>query len=71
MAAITPILESNDAAKGVAMARKIRTGGVSVAGAHNLVHAPFGGFKQSGIGRENGEWGLHEFTEVQAIAWRG
>ena len=53
------------------MARKIRTGGVSVAGATNLVHAPFGGFKEPGIGRENGEWGLHEFTEAQAITWRG
>jgi acyl-CoA reductase-like NAD-dependent aldehyde dehydrogenase len=28
---------------------------------------PFGGFKWSGIGVENGPWGLAEFTEVQAV----
>ena len=28
---------------------------------------PFGGFKWSGVGSENGPWGLSEFTEVQAV----
>ena len=54
-----------------AMAKKIRTGSVGIAGANNLLHAPFGGFKESGIGRESGEFGLHEFTEIQAISWPG
>ena len=62
---------THDAATGVAMAKKIRTGGVAIAGANNLLHAPFGGFKESGIGRESGEFGLHEFTEIQAIVWPG
>ena len=35
----------------------------------NLLHNPFGGFKESGIGREGGIHGLHEMTEIQTIAW--
>lgn len=59
-----------DAAKGLEVAKRIRTGTVNVNGALNLLHTPFGGFKESGIGREGGRWGLQEYTEVQAIAWR-
>jgi acyl-CoA reductase-like NAD-dependent aldehyde dehydrogenase len=41
-----------------------------VNGASNLLDMPFGGFKESGIGREGGTWGIEEFTEVQSLAWR-
>jgi acyl-CoA reductase-like NAD-dependent aldehyde dehydrogenase len=60
---------TNDTAKGLAMARRIRAGGVTINGATNLLHAPFGGFKESGIGREGGMYGLREFTEIQMLAW--
>ena len=34
---------------------------------HDDVGAPFGGYKQSGNGREYGEWGLDEFLEIKGI----
>lgn len=55
--------------KAQAMAKRIRTGGVSINGAVSVIHSPFGGFKQSGIGREGGMFGIHEFTEIQSINW--
>ena len=62
---------TGDTARGLELARRIRTGGVSINNAANLPYAPFGGFKESGIGREGGIFGLREFTEVQALAWPG
>ncbi len=60
----------SDTARAIELAKRIRTGSVHINGAANLLHAPFGGFKQSGLGREGGRWGLLEYYEVQAIAWR-
>ncbi len=59
-----------DTAKALEMARRIRSGQVNVNGAVNLVPAPFGGFKESGIGREGGRWGLEEYTEIQTLSWK-
>ena len=50
-----------------AMARRIRTGNVHLNGAPLDQSAPFGGYKQSGNGREWGEFGLEEFLETKAI----
>ena len=50
-----------------AVARRIRAGQVEVNGGPFNVTAPFGGYKQSGLGREAGTFGLEEFTEVKAL----
>lgn len=60
---------SNDKRRAIGMARRIRTGGVSINGATNTFHKPSGGFKDSGIGRENGRFGLEEYTELQVVMW--
>jgi acyl-CoA reductase-like NAD-dependent aldehyde dehydrogenase len=60
---------SNDKRRAIGMARRIRTGGVSINGATNTYQKPSGGFKHSGIGRENGRFGLEEYTELQVVMW--
>jgi len=61
---------TSDIAKGFEVAKRIRTGTVNINGAVSLLHTPFGGFKESGIGREGGHWGMLEYSEIQAIAWK-
>ncbi|MBI2294636.1 MAG: aldehyde dehydrogenase family protein [Betaproteobacteria bacterium] len=58
---------SKDEARAQRVARRIRAGRVQVnGGAYNLL-APFGGYKQSGHGREFGRFGLEEFLEVKSL----
>lgn len=49
------------------VARRMRTGMVHLNGAPLTADAPFGGYKQSGNGREFGKYGLHDFLEAKAI----
>lgn len=56
-----------DPARAYAVARRIRSGSVHINGLNGNRNAPFGGFKQSGIGREFGHWGLEEFLEVKSV----
>jgi acyl-CoA reductase-like NAD-dependent aldehyde dehydrogenase len=58
---------SGDRERARRVARRLRTGQVEVNGAAFNPLAPFGGFKQSGHGRELGRHGLEEFLEVKAI----
>ena len=59
---------SRDIAKAIAIAKRIRTGTVWVNDYHLLnALAPFGGYKQSGVGRELGPHGLLEYTQVKHI----
>ena len=59
---------SGDQEEAVAVARRIRTGNMHVNGAGPDFNAPFGGYKQSGNGREWGKFGLEEYLEVKAVA---
>jgi len=59
---------SQDRERALRIARRLRTGSVSINGAPQSDTAPRGGFKQSGIGREAGPEGLERYTEVQSIA---
>jgi aldehyde dehydrogenase (NAD+) len=58
---------SADPERAKAAAKKMRTGQVSVNGGAFNVAAPFGGYKQSGNGRELGAHGITEFVEIKAI----
>ena len=58
---------SGDDERALSVAKQIRTGQVSVNGGAFNIAAPFGGYKQSGIGRELGPHGLTEFTEIKSI----
>ena len=52
------------------VARRLRTGQVDINGGPFNSHAPFGGYKQSGNGRENGVYGLEEFLEFKALQFK-
>ncbi len=58
---------SSDPERAKRVARRLRTGQVDVNGANFNLFAPFGGYKQSGVGREFGRWGLEEYLEVKAV----
>jgi acyl-CoA reductase-like NAD-dependent aldehyde dehydrogenase len=59
---------STDPARALRVARQIRTGLIHINGAPRHGDAPFGGFKNSGMGREYGPAGLAAFTETKSIA---
>ena len=60
-------ISSGDQERATKIARLIRTGNVHVNGAGPDQKSPFGGYKQSGNGREWGEHGFEEFLETKAI----
>jgi acyl-CoA reductase-like NAD-dependent aldehyde dehydrogenase len=66
---------TKDKAKGIEVAKRLRTGSVMISpgaagmSASIFMVAPFGGFKESGLGREGGKYGVLEFTEMQTITW--
>jgi acyl-CoA reductase-like NAD-dependent aldehyde dehydrogenase len=58
---------SNDVDRAKRVARRLRTGQVDINGGKFNALAPFGGYKQSGNGRELGRYGLEEFLETKSM----
>ncbi len=58
---------SADTARAQKVARRLRAGQIDINGGPFNMNAPFGGFKQSGHGREAGVYGLEEFLEYKSL----
>ncbi len=64
-------IQTQDLEKARRVAKKFRSGGVYINGNSADPGTPFGGYKQSGNGREGGIWGLQEYLEVKTICgWK-
>jgi betaine-aldehyde dehydrogenase len=62
---------SADESRAQRVARRIRAGQIDINGGAFNMNAPFGGFKQSGHGREAGVYGLEEFLEYKSLQLKG
>jgi aldehyde dehydrogenase (NAD+) len=70
MFGLSGAVHSADFDRAMGLARRMRSGTVGVNGANWFdVQSPFGGYKQSGLGREWGTEGLEDFLEVKTIAY--
>ncbi|OIQ31806.1 MAG: aldehyde dehydrogenase family protein [Alphaproteobacteria bacterium MedPE-SWcel] len=58
-------ISTGDAARALRMARALRAGGIHINGRGTDYGSPFGGFKQSGNGREGGRFGFEDYLEVK------
>jgi len=65
---LTNYIQTEDKEKAQRVARQLRSGMVEINGESFADGSPFGGFKQSGSGREGGSWGLEEYLEVKSIS---
>lgn len=62
---------SGDTGRAWAVAQRLRSGNVGINTLQRNHEAPFGGFKQSGVGRDGGDYGLDAYSELQSIVWPG
>ena len=60
---------TGDTARGLRVARQLRTGTVQINGGPMNPDAPFGGYKQSGIGRDGGRYALNAYSELKYIGY--
>jgi aldehyde dehydrogenase (NAD+) len=62
---------SDDPARAFALACRLRTGSVDINGGpgYTSPEVPFGGYKRSGVGRENGPQGIDEYTQFKTIKY--
>ncbi|WP_380871658.1 aldehyde dehydrogenase family protein [Sphingomonas sp. DBB INV C78] len=64
-------IQSSDPERAKSVARRLRAGSISICGAPADFTLPFGGYKQSGNGREWGAYGVEDYLEVKGIAgWK-
>jgi phenylacetaldehyde dehydrogenase len=62
---------TGDTARGLRVARQLRSGSVAINTVQQSPEAAFGGFKLSGVGRDRGSYALHAYSELQSIVWPG
>jgi aldehyde dehydrogenase (NAD+) len=65
---LTNYIQTEDTEKRRRVARRLRSGMVETNGSGFAQGSPFGGYKQSGNGREGGSFGIEEFLEVKAVS---
>ena len=65
---LSSYIQTGDPERARRVARQLRSGMVNLNGKSNAPGSPFGGYKQSGIGREGGVFGLEEFLEIKAVS---
>ena len=65
---LTNYIQTQDPEKAKRVSKKLLSGIIEVNGKSTADGAPFGGYKHSGIGRENGAFGLKEFIEVKVVS---
>ncbi|HET9728938.1 MAG TPA: aldehyde dehydrogenase family protein [Acidimicrobiia bacterium] len=62
---------SRDTNKAFRVSKQVRAGNIGINTTQRNHNTPFGGNKQSGVGRDGGVFGLHAYTELQSVVWPG
>jgi aldehyde dehydrogenase (NAD+) len=68
---LSALVQSKDIEHARRVARRLRAGQVKINNPAWDTFAPFGGYKQSGNGREYADWGIHDFLEIKGIIGYG
>jgi acyl-CoA reductase-like NAD-dependent aldehyde dehydrogenase len=58
-----------DVARALRLTSRLRAGNVGINTLARHPETPFGGFKQSGVGRDGGSYGLHAYSDLQSVVW--